>query len=79
MGHKNNLRSKTLTPRCKAKPQEGPKVQQLQVHIPVVVASRYCEVTKMWVFAIYGGPSNSKYEHVMYGNRVGVWRGATWL
>ena len=75
---------KSVTPRCKAKAKEDLRVQLLQVHLPVVVISRYCEGTNTWAFTVHGGPGSGKYEHVMYNNGmydngVGARRGATWL
>ena len=75
MGEGNTRWFRFVTLRCKAKAQEGPRVQLLQVHLPVVVVSRNCEGTKTWAFTVYGGPGSGKYGHVMFDNGVGVRRG----
>ena len=79
VGQGNTRCFKIVTMRCKAKAQEGPRVQLPQVHMPVVVVSRGCEGTKTWAFVVYSGPGSGKYEHIMYDNGVGDRRGATWL
>ena len=83
-GQGNTRWFKTVMLRCKEKAHEGPKVQLLHVHLPVVVVSRDCEGTKTWAFTVYGGPGSGKYEHVMCDSGVGVrgaggGGGATWL
>ena len=68
-----------MTLRCKLKAQEGPNIQLLGVHLPVVVVSRDCKGTTTWMLMVYGGPGSSKYEHVMYENGVAARKGAKWL
>ena len=79
MGQGNTRWFKTRTPRSKAKAEEGPGVQLLHVHLPVVVVSGDGEGMKTQALSVHGGPGSGKCEQVMYDNRVGVQRGAIWL
>ena len=62
MGGGNTLWFTTATMRCKLKAH---KIQLLQVHLPMVVASTDFEGRKTWTFTVYGSTIGGKYEHIM--------------